>query len=103
MAKPPKGVNDSERREIGLPSRPFMYTLDQIASLISLPESTLSQQYIFFNGRSTGVRHPYLMTAVNIAPREEGAAPQWRVLETEFIRWLRNRGFELYDYPRLRR
>lgn len=103
MVQPPKGINDSERREIGLPSRPFMYTLDQIASLVSLPESTLRTNYVFFNGRSTGVRHNYLMTAVNIAAREEGATPEWRVLETEFIRWLRNRGFELYDTPRLRR
>ena len=87
------------RREIGLPPRAFLYTLDQIADLISVQMDSVRRRYIHFNGRSVGPVGKGKMLAHNIAP--EGEKPDWRVTELEFLGWLKSRGFRYYErgYP----
>lgn len=80
---------------VGLPARPFLYTTDQIATLLSLDEKTVKAQYLFYEGRSTGKRKLGLMVARNIADPKNH--PQWRVSERELIRWLRFKGFRIYE------
>jgi hypothetical protein len=83
------------REAIGLPPRPFLYTLDQISVLLDLSETAIKQTHIYFEGRSTGVRRKDLMIARNIAPATE--KPEWRVAERELIRWFRHKGFRFYE------
>lgn len=78
-----------------MPMRVFMYTLDQIATMLCIEEKALKQNYLHYIGRSVGVRPPDRMEAKNIAP--EGQPTEWRVVEREFIRWLRYKGFRVYS------
>jgi hypothetical protein len=88
-------LNEPQRRKIGLPPRPFLYTLDQICVLIELNLFNLKRDYIYFEGRSIGIKHPSLMSARNIA--EPDQPPDWRVAERELIRWMRHKGWRYYD------
>lgn len=87
-------VPPSAREKIGLPPRVFLYTLDQIAMMLNLEQTSLERGYIYFEGRSIGARPPTKMVARNIAPPDKNA--EWRVTEREFIRWMRGRGFRYY-------
>lgn len=80
---------------VGLPVRPFLYTLDQISMLIDVDEVQLKRTYVHFDGRSIGSAPRSKMLARNIAPPD--ATPDWRVVEREMIRWFKNRGFRYYD------
>lgn len=81
--------------ELGLPVRPFLYTADQIATLLSVSTETVRSQYFQYPDRMVGRRRPDKMVARNIAP--EGKRPEWRVAERELIRWMRNRGMKVYE------
>jgi len=85
----------SNPTKIGLPARPFFYTLDQLAVCLNLDIQTLKRQYLFYEGRSTGTRSIHLIVARNIAPPKE--KPEWRVAEREFLRWLRLKKFRIYE------
>ncbi len=86
-----------QREELGLPPRPFFYTLDQIAGLLGIQEDYLRRAYIHFAGRTTGQPSLDKILAANMAPPgEDGVSvdkPDWRVSEDEYIRWLRRKGF----------
>lgn len=88
-----------EREAIGLPVRPFLYTVDQIATLLQLEQSDIESRYLFFDRRSTGARPKDKMLARNIAP--DGEPPDWRITERELIRWMRFKGWRFYEraYP----
>lgn len=81
----------SPRESVQLPLRVFMYTLDQISEVLQVPLGTIKGGYIYFQGRSQGRARIDLMRARNIAPPE--SKPDWRVAETELIRWMRYKGF----------
>lgn len=80
---------------MGLPLRVFLYTIDQICTMTSIPEKSLRDDYLYYNGRSLGPRPHHLMLATNVAPPK--TKPDWRVSEREFVRWLRFKGFRVYD------
>lgn len=91
------GVNRPvDYASVGLPVKPFFYTLDQIATLLSVEEDRLKKAYIYFDGRSTGRRRPDLMISVNIAPDTE--KPEWRVEQRELVRWMKAKGFKYHEY-----
>jgi hypothetical protein len=81
--------------KIGLPYRPFLFTLDQISSLLNVEVSALMRSYIYFDKRSTGIMSRDLMLARNIAPRD--SKPEWRVAERELLRWMKRKGFKHYE------
>lgn len=85
---------------LGLPIRPFLYTLDQIATLVAVRETDL-KYYIFYEGRSIGAPPKDFMRAINIAL--DGKHPQWRVAEQELCRWLKFKGFRVYDKSYIQR
>lgn len=74
-------------KKVGLPVRPFLFTLDQVAGLLSLSQGELENKYIHFWGRSEGrlLANGDRIKAVNIAPSDQ--APEWRVSEEDLIRW----------------
>lgn len=86
----PRGVE----RTPELPPRPFLYTLDQIASLLSIEMVHLRNNYIHFDGLSVGARRPDFLLARNIAPI--GKPTDWRVAEQDFARWLKRKGWRLH-------
>jgi hypothetical protein len=79
---------------VGLPIRPFLFTVDQIATLLSAHEQTVKDS-LFYDGRSTGRQPKDKMIARNIAI--PGARPEWRVSEQELIRWMRFKNFKVYE------
>jgi len=81
--------------KLGIPPRPFLYTLDQISVLLDVGEAALKSGYIFYEGRSIGARTRDLMIARNIAPAN--AKPDWRVAERELVRWMKYKGFRYYE------
>jgi hypothetical protein len=77
--------------EIEMPRRLFLFTLDQVATLVSMPEERLKRKLCWFRGRSTFVRNKDMLAVHNIA--QEDMPPDWRVEESELTRWLKRKGF----------
>lgn len=82
-------------KSVGLPPRPFLYTLDQISQIVSVDIKKLRASYIYFERRTIGHKETFLMTAHNIAPTSD--TPEWRVSERELVRWLKYMGYKYYD------
>lgn len=80
---------------VELPRRAFLFTVDQIATLLSVEEQTVFRQYLFYEGRDVGARPKDKMVARNIA--RQGEKPDWRIAEREFMRWMRVKGFRYYE------
>jgi hypothetical protein len=96
MVRPESGAAlPPARKAVGLPPRPFLYTIDQLSVILDLSEAQIMKQYIYFEGRSIGTRRLNVMSARNIAPKDQKA--EWRVSEREFIRWMRTMGFRYYE------
>lgn len=86
-----------ETRQVGLPPNVFLYTLDQVATILSLPvEDFKSKGYVFYEGRSTYIKKSSQMSARNIAPDPKDA-PVWRILDQELVRWMKLKGFRYYE------
>lgn len=85
----------TDRERMELPPRPFLYTIDQLSTLTQIPEATLKRSFIHYEERSIGFRRHEQMSARNIAPN--GEKPDWRIVEKEFVRWLRYKGFRVYN------
>ena len=85
----------SERRKyVGLPPGPFLYTLDQIESLIQT-STGVAVDHLHFSGITPGIQKKDKMLAINLG--RNGEPPDWRVADAEFVRWLRFKGFQVYD------
>lgn len=85
---------ETQRNAVGLPARPFLYTLEQVATLTALTPRHL-ETVIHYDGRTLGVKRASTLMARNVAP--PGEEPIWRVGETELIRWLRAHRFRVYE------
>ena len=72
---------------ISLPPTVFMYTVPQIKYMLQCSDVLLRQHILYYVGRDFGKMTPHKMRCVNIAPPDQ--QPQWRVEETEFIRWMK--------------
>lgn len=85
----------TKRRETdprrGLPYRPYLYHLDQIQDLLLLDDLN---PLLYWDRRSTGIHHPYLLKTINIMP--DGQKPEWRVEEAELLRWMRHKNFRIW-------
>jgi len=82
------------RARINLPLTNFLYTLDQVALILSVDDATLRNHYIYFEGRSAGLRTGK-MTARNIAPAT--APPDWRVAEVHLRNYLSLKGYQVVE------
>lgn len=92
----PAGQQRQQRgTPLGLPLRAFLFTLDQVSEMLAVPVSALRQNYLHFDRKTMGAHNKDKILARNIAP--PGADPEWRVAEQELTRWLRRKGFRLYD------
>jgi hypothetical protein len=91
----PGNQSESDRVSVGLPTRPFLYTLDQVAMLLAVSEKYVKLEYAHWEGRSIGVPTSDRIVFRNIAPH--GAKPEWRCSEREIIRFLRYKGYKYYE------
>jgi len=88
--------SSTDRESVRLPVRPFLYTLDQIGTLLNMTETALKRKrYLFFQNRTPGVWSRDEILTINIAPATD--APEWRVEERELIRWMKRKGFTVID------
>lgn len=77
-------------RRVRLPEHPILYTVDQVAVILSLSiEQT--RHRIAFTGRETGSSRR--MKAINIS--EPTDKPEWRVSERELKLWLARHGWKI--------
>jgi phage antirepressor YoqD-like protein len=87
--------DEGKPEQIGMPVRPFLYTVDQVCTLLQIKENTLRKLWLYYDRRSTGPRRRDLLLVHDISP--EGVDPEWRCTERELIRWLRARGIRVVD------
>lgn len=86
-----------DRTRLNLPVRPFLYTLDQVATILSMTEASLVKSgYCFFTGRVPGRAHMDELCFINLEA-DPKAKPNWRVEERELIRWMKRKGFRYVD------
>lgn len=89
---------EEERNWIALPLTSFMYTLDQIAYLLNVKPSAIGN-YVRFRG--AGRRDPNpdkdKMVAVPLRTIEDQVHAEWRVAESEFIRFCRDHNLVIYS------
>lgn len=90
---------ESKMVKVGLPNLIFMFTIDQLASMMNVSEDTISNVYLYYQGRSTGMKKKHHMVAINIAPSDQ--TPNWRVSLEEFRTWLSRMGFRRKDMTSL--
>lgn len=88
-------------RSVGLPPRPFLYTLDQIATILNVELRVIRSSYIYFAGRTVGKKSVHVMEAKNISA--PNMPPDWRVSERELVRWMKLKGFVFYERSSARR
>lgn len=81
---------------VGLPVKPFLYTIDQIAMLISVDERKVRNTLLHYQGKSVGAVPKDKMLARDISP-DDAEKPDWRVSEKDFVRWLRFKGFRYHE------
>lgn len=90
------GARPADPAKVGLPVRSFLYTLDQIAYLLSMSEDRVQTSgMVYYHGRSVGAKGPDRMMARNISAPDR--VPEWRVAEQELIRWMRRKGYKIYE------
>jgi hypothetical protein len=90
----------TDQTVIGLPPIIFMFTIDQIASMLNIDERTVMTTYLYYVGRSTGRKATHQMDTINIAPEERD--PEWRVPTKEFLRWCTRRGIKVNQFSGMR-
>ena len=98
LGKPEK-VEDPT--SVGLPPTPFFYTIDQVATLLSMSEEDFVSQYIWFTGGTVGRKSPRQIKAVNIAVNTATDPPRWRISQGELIRWCKLMGFTVFSRGRV--
>lgn len=90
-----------DKRDVGLPVREFMYTIDQIAYLLAVTENHLKRHLLHFEGRSVGACPKDKILAVDISP-DDAPRPEWRVAERHLKRWMRYKGWKIYEHGYLK-
>ena len=91
----PDGLTRRDLALTNLPPRIFLYTLDQICAICTVKQATLEQTMVYFEGRSLGEKKKTMLRAHNIMPSE--ATPEWRVADTELVRWMKYMGFRFME------
>ena len=86
-------VEVNGKTQVFMPTLTFLFTLDQIASMLGMSEHDLHYKHIWFLQRSTGRKYRHQMVARNIAADTD--KPDWRVSHQDFVRWLNANGFEI--------
>lgn len=87
-------------RVVGLPTRPFLYTRDQLEIILGMSPPQL-RDHLWLDKLHTGPQNLDKMLAHDVSV--DGKRVDWRVAEKEVIRWCRRKGFkvvERYSIPK---
>jgi hypothetical protein len=87
--------SDEERGRIGLPPLLFLFTLEQICSMIQVDMTSLMRNHLWYTGVTPGMPMRRQMRAVNVGEHKE---PIWRVSQRDFVSWAKRQGFKVSDY-----
>jgi len=79
--------DDMHKTYLQLPVKSFMYTPDQIATMLAITERHLSRHLLYYVGRMKRPKTQEDLVAFNIARVNED--PIWRIPEEELLRWLK--------------
>ena len=79
-------------RRVSLPKHPILYTLDQVAVILSVSVQWVKNRTMF-TGREAGTRNK--LHAINIAEPTETA--EWRISERELKVWLARHGYRITE------
>lgn len=85
---------DELNYQVRLPTREFMYTVDQICFMLDISKDDAVKKVLWFSGRSVGKPNHRLIT-VNIAAPDQ--SPIWRVSETSFRTWMKVKRIQFND------
>ena len=83
----------AHKPKVEMPVRPFLYTMDQVATLLQVNVRDLRAKMVWFRGRSTFAKDNHHLQAINIARPDE--KPDWRIEERELLRWFGYKGYEV--------
>jgi hypothetical protein len=95
VASGPRNVpqpRPTEALEVWLPSHEFFYTIDQVATLLSVEESWLRKR-LYYVGRMPEKLQRDKLQTVNIG--DSATAPEWRISHRELTRWLARKGYRI--------
>jgi len=87
--------SDEGRAEVGLPPLLFLFTLEQICSMIQVEMKPLMRNHLWYTGVTPGFPMRRQMRAVNIGEHD---TPIWRVTHRDFVAWAKRQGFKVSDY-----
>lgn len=87
-------------KTIGLPPLVFMFTVDQIASMLAVSEKRVMEAFLYYGERTTGRMPRHQMRTINIAPSNEKA--EWRIPSREFLAWCKRMGVKISDFNQIR-
>ena len=88
-------ISAKERDLLGLPAPVFLYTPEQIATMLAVTEKRLFADVLWLDGHELGKPPVESIRAINIAKPED--TPIWRIEEEEFVRWARVKRFRRYE------
>lgn len=83
----------------GLPVTEFLYTLDQVAHILNFSQNQL-KTVVYFDGligRKQKTFNSKMIMAKNVIPSELHEEPEWRVPESEMVRYLESRNLIVYE------
>jgi hypothetical protein len=86
--------------QVGLPPTPFLYHLDQVATMLGKSVDDLCNSNLYFVGRSIGRLTLRQIKTINIAANQDDQ-PEWRVTEGELVRWLKVMGIRVFSRGRV--
>lgn len=89
-----------DQQSVGLPPLIFMFTIDQLAVMLNITEQHLMTAYLYYVGRSSGIKKAHQMSAINIAP--DSAPPEWRISSREFFKWCHRKGITVNQFSGMR-
>lgn len=95
VKQPDMDPTAAEAERIGLPPRYFLYTIQQVQDILAIAPRN-AKRLIWHEGKDTGPVDEHKILARNIAP-PEAHQPMWRVAEPELVRWMRLKGFRVYQ------
>lgn len=84
-------MSQRRRTAVFVPKRTFLWTIDQIATMLALSEARVRQEFLYYPGRSSGqVNGRMIARNINL---DQKASPEWRVSDEEWSAFLRRKGF----------
>lgn len=84
-----------QSRAIGIPFKSFLYTFEQVSDMLSIDLKTFQQKYVHYDNRTPGRKKVDTFLARDISPL--GEKPEWRIADTEVLRWSKAKGFKIVE------